>query len=92
MLTKTRLAIAAALLLGVASAAQAANENVGERTGGFIHGPEGQKVGGKAVNPADHRSTGGASANAKSNMIMSDGKCWVNTSAADYRWDSCGRR
>jgi hypothetical protein len=91
MLTKTRLAIAAALLLGVASAAQAANENVGERTGGFIRGPQGQKEGGGAVNPAEHRSTRGVAANAKANMIMSDGKCWMNAgnSQPPYHWADC---
>jgi hypothetical protein len=90
MLTKTSFAIAAALLLGVASAAQAASESKGEQTGGFIHGSEGQKLGGKAVNPAEHRSTRGATANAKANMIMSDGKCWIDTQPP-FRWGDCRR-
>ncbi len=52
-----RLAIAAALLLGVASAAQAASDNQSDPSRGFPYGPEGQRVGGKAVNKADHLST-----------------------------------
>jgi hypothetical protein len=91
MLTRSKLAIAAALLLGVASAAQAANENVGERTGGFLRGPQGQKEGGGAVNPAEHRSTRGPAANAKANLIVSDGKCW-NDAQPPYHWDDCARR
>ncbi len=100
MLTKTRLAIAAALLLGIASAAQAANDNQSDPTRGFPYGPEGQRVGGKAVNRADHLSTrpGGpysyralrsqASVRDK-DMIMSDGKCWLNTSNGNYGWADC---
>ena len=100
MLTKTRLAIAAALLLGVASAAQAANENQSDPARGFPYGPEGQRVGGKAVNPVHHLSTrpGGpyaysaprsrVSAKAEDHL-MSDGKCWLNTSNGNYGWTDC---
>ena len=103
MLTKTRLAIAAALLLGIASAAQAANDNQSDPTRGFPYGPEGQRVGGKSVNKADHLSTRpggpytpkalGAQASAKTtkDMIMSDGKCWLNTSNGNYGWEDCPR-
>ncbi len=96
MLTKTSLVVAAALLLGVASAAQA---DQSDPTRGYPYGPEGQRVGGKAVNPADHLSTrrGGPYAYAgsgspvakESDMIMSDGKCWVNTSNGNYGWVDC---
>jgi hypothetical protein len=101
MLMKSRLAIAAALLLGAASVAQAASENQSDPTRGFPYGPEGQRVGGKAVNRADHLSTrpGGpytpkalsshASAKAKDDLIMSDGKCWLNTSNGNYGWADC---
>jgi hypothetical protein len=55
MFTKTKLALAAALIFGVASAAQAANENDGgNETGGYRLGPMGQHFGG--VNPVYHRS------------------------------------
>ena len=102
MLTKTRLAIAAALLLGVASAAQAASDNQSDPTRGFPYGPEGQRVGGKAVNKADHLSTrpGGpytpkalsSQASAKTEeVLMSDGKCWLNTSNGNYGWEDCPR-
>lgn len=96
MLTKSRLAIAAAFLLGAASLAQAANDNQSDPQRGFPYGPEGQRVGGKAVNPVDHLSTrpGGpytpkalsSRASVKEDMIMSDGKCWVN-----YGWVDCRR-
>jgi hypothetical protein len=102
MLTKSRLAIAAALLLGAASVAQAANDNQSDPTRGFPYGPEGQRVGGKAVNQADHLSTrpGGpytpkalssqGSAKAEDVVeVMSDGKCWLNTSNGNYGWEDC---
>jgi hypothetical protein len=98
MLTKSRLAIAAALLLGAASVAQAQNQSDPNR--GFAYGPEGQRVGGKAVNPADHPSTrpGGtpkalrAQASAKpEDSLQSDGKCWLNTSNGNYGWADCAK-
>jgi hypothetical protein len=57
MLTKSKLAIAAALVLGAASAAQAASENPSDPTRGFAYGPLGQRMGGPAVNPIHHLST-----------------------------------
>ena len=95
MLTKSRLAIAAALLLGLASAAQAGPENQSDPQRGFPYGPLGQRMGGPAVNPADHLSTrrGGpytaralsSRASAKvEERVMSDGKCWIN-----YEWVEC---
>ena len=55
MFTETKLALAAALILGAASAVQAANENDGgNETGGYRIGPMGQHFGG--VNPVYHRS------------------------------------
>jgi hypothetical protein len=57
MLTRNKLAIAAAVILGAASAAQAASENPSDPTRGFPYGPEGQRVGGNAVNPIHHLST-----------------------------------
>jgi|HubBroStandDraft_6_1064221.scaffolds.fasta_scaffold1602790_1 hypothetical protein len=59
MLTKSKLALAAALILGAASAAQAASENPSDPTRGFAYGPLGQRMGGRAVNPVDHLSTRG---------------------------------
>jgi hypothetical protein len=53
MLTKTKIALAAALLLGVASAAQAGDDNAA--SGGFRVGPLGQSAT-SGVNPVDHRS------------------------------------
>jgi hypothetical protein len=57
MLTKSKVAIAAALILGAASAAQAGSENQSDPNRGFAYGPEGQRVGGEAVNPVHHLST-----------------------------------
>jgi Spy/CpxP family protein refolding chaperone len=57
MLSKSKLAIAAALVLGAVSAAQAANDNQSDPTRGYAYGPLGQRMGGRAVNPVDHRST-----------------------------------
>ena len=50
MLNKSRFAIAAALILGAVSAAQAANENF-DRELGAACGPLHQRMGGRAVNP-----------------------------------------
>jgi len=55
MLTTTKLALAAALIFGAASAVQAASENDGgNETGGYRVGPMGQHFAG--ANPAYHRS------------------------------------
>ncbi len=62
MFTKTKIAVAAALIFGAASAVQAANENDGgNETGGYRVGPMGQHFGG--ANPVYHsryRYGGGA--------------------------------
>jgi hypothetical protein len=57
MLSKSKLAISAALLLGAVSMAQAASENQSDPTRGSAFGPYGQWMGGSATNPAMHRST-----------------------------------
>jgi hypothetical protein len=64
MLTKTKIALAAILVLGAGSLAQAANENDGgNETGGFRElGPGGAVTDG--VNPAYHRSLRGTASNA----------------------------
>jgi hypothetical protein len=57
MLTKAKLAFAAAVIvLCAGSAAQAANDNQSDPARGASTGPEGQKQGGSAVNPAVHHS------------------------------------
>jgi hypothetical protein len=83
MLTKTTIALAAALTLGVTSAALAARSGT---RGGFRElGPGGTASAG--VNPAEHRSLGGA----KVELIMSDGKCWQDNHGANYYWGNCRR-
>jgi hypothetical protein len=54
MLTKTKMAVAAALVLGLASAAQAGGRDDAETSGGSRVGPMGQTFDG--VNPAVHRA------------------------------------
>jgi opacity protein-like surface antigen len=54
MFTKTKLAVAAALVLGAASAVQASDHDNWNDVGGYRTGPMGQHFGG--VNPVYHRS------------------------------------
>jgi hypothetical protein len=55
MLSKTKIALAAVLMLGLASAAQAGSRDDPETSGGYRVGPMGQSFDG--VNPALHRPT-----------------------------------
>jgi len=55
MMTKTKIALTAALLLGVATAAQAGGKDDADHAGGFRVGPLGNSYT-DGVNPADHRS------------------------------------
>jgi hypothetical protein len=100
MLTKSKLALAAALILGAASATQAANDNQSDPTRGFPYGPEGQRVGGKAVNKVHHLSTrpGGpyapktlsSQASAKGEaMLRSGDKCWMDQHIGNNGWGDC---
>jgi hypothetical protein len=59
-MTKTTIALATALLLGVASAAYAGDRDEPEHKGGFRVGPLGQDFA-TGVNPVDHPSLRGAS-------------------------------
>jgi hypothetical protein len=63
MLSKTKMVLAAALVLGVASAAQAGSKDDADSSGGYRVGPTGQSFEG-GVNPVYHRSLSGRSANA----------------------------
>jgi hypothetical protein len=55
MLNTSRFAIAAALILGAASVAQAGTENTEEKQG-FACGPLHQNMGGRAANPVYNRT------------------------------------
>jgi hypothetical protein len=57
MFFKSKLAIAAALILSAASVAQAGAENQSDPSRGSTLGPQGQRQGGSAVNPALHKAT-----------------------------------
>ena len=55
MLSKTKTALVAVLMLGIASAAQAGSRDDPDASGGYRVGPMGQSFDG--VNPAVHRPT-----------------------------------
>ncbi len=60
MLGKSTAILAAAMLMvGTIATAQAANDNQSDPTRGYAYGPMGQRMGGGAVNPNAHLSTGG---------------------------------
>jgi hypothetical protein len=63
MFSKTRMVLAAALVLGVASAAQAGSRDDADSTGGYRVGPTGQSFDG-GVNPVFLPSLSGRPANA----------------------------
>jgi hypothetical protein len=81
MRIKTTIALAMALALGATSAALAAKGGGQGGEGARTFGAPGQTAS-AGVNPALHRSLGGAKAEA----IMSGGKCWTN-----FSWGSCRR-
>jgi hypothetical protein len=81
MRIKTTIALATALALGVTSAALAAKGGGQGGEGNRTFGGPGQTAS-AGVNPALHRSLGGA----KVEAIMSDGKCWT-----DNAWVACRR-
>ena len=55
MITKTKLAVAVVLMLGLASSAQAGSKDDADHSGGFRTGPLGQSFN-SGVNPVDHPS------------------------------------
>jgi predicted outer membrane protein len=55
MVTKTKLALAALLMLGIASAAQAGGRDDADHSGGYRTGPLGNDFA-SGVNPVDHPS------------------------------------
>jgi hypothetical protein len=85
MLTKSKLVIAAALIFGAASAAQAGNDK-DDQSGGFVWGPMGQMMGGSAVNPAYHRSLGGKRGGFHAYDFSSD-YAYVQSTPYRHHWD-----
>jgi len=63
MLSKTKMVVAAALVLGVATVAQAGSKDDADSSGGYQVGPTGQSFG-SGINQALHRSLFGQSGNA----------------------------
>jgi hypothetical protein len=83
MTTKTKLALAALLILGVASAAQAGSKDDADATGGYAVGPLGQSFRG-----------GGDTGNAfgylpSARPDIRTGKCWEMTVNGHYAWADC---
>jgi uncharacterized membrane protein len=82
MNTKTKLALAALLVLGLASAAQAGSKDDADSTGGYAIGPLGHSfLGGNAGDSFGYvppRST-----------IRNDGRCWDMTPNGNYVWGPC---
>jgi hypothetical protein len=78
MLSKRTIAIAMALTIGLASAALAARGSRVLANGEAASG---------GVNPAEHRNL----AAPKEPEIMSEGKCFMNTSNGNYEWADCRR-
>jgi hypothetical protein len=65
MFSKTKMALAAALVLGLASAAQAGDKDDADVGGGYRVGPLGQSFD-SGVNPVYHPSLSGKSASGRS--------------------------
>jgi len=72
--------LATALTLGLSSIALAKN-------GGYRVLGEGQPAGG-GVNPAEHRHLAAPT----DPLIMSEGKCFMNTGNGNYEWTHCPGR
>jgi hypothetical protein len=92
MSTKTMIAIAAMLMVGVASAAQAGSKDDSDVVGNYKVGPLGQSFNGGAN--AAYGFAGDAFASAKrgpgpASTIRSNGKCWLNTTNGNYAWAAC---
>ena len=81
MLTKTTIALAMALTMGLASSALARSGE--HRSGSRELGPGGVVTSG--VNPAEHRSLGGN----KPSLVEADGKCWGIDKAKVGGWSAC---
>jgi hypothetical protein len=98
MMSKTRMAVAAALVLGLASAAQAGSRDDPDSSGGYAVGPMGQSFNARATSNYGSAAEGFAYAGSRPagklplgrpNTIKSDGKCWVNTTNGNYTWAGC---
>jgi hypothetical protein len=92
MSTKTMIALAAMLMVGVVSAAQAGSKDDSDPVGGYKVGPLGQSFNGGAT--AAYGFAGDAFASVKrapgpAVTIKSGGKCWLNTTNGNYAWAAC---
>jgi hypothetical protein len=85
MLTKTNIVLAAALILGVASAAQAGGRDDADQSGGYRLGPLGQSAA-SGVNPVDHRSLARGAFASTARVPVAAGK-----NAEGYTWAPAAR-
>jgi hypothetical protein len=76
MTIKTRLALAALLVLGLAAGAQAGSRDDADQPGDH-GGPFGQTVRGESVVPRS------------GTMIRTESKCWEPNARGDYAWAAC---
>jgi hypothetical protein len=82
MITKTKLALAALLMLGMASAVQAGGKDDADSAGGYSVGPLGQRF------PTGGDETFGYVPRPGSS-IRSDGRCWEMTANGNHGWVTC---
>jgi hypothetical protein len=80
----TKIALAAALIVGGANAVLA-NDTDHNDVGGFHVGPLGQEMGGDAVNPAYHRSLRAAAASHASASCGSHAKFYTGLDGVRHR-------
>jgi uncharacterized membrane protein len=79
MTTKTKIAFAALLMLGIASAAQAGSKDDADATGGYAVGPMGQNLQGGAFGYVPRSGS----------TIRNEGRCWETTANGNYAWATC---
>jgi hypothetical protein len=84
MTNKAKFALAALLMLGTASIAQAGSKDEGDQVGGYAAGPLGQNLRGGTAAYGDAGAALGSAG-----TINHAGKCWVNTSNGNYSWAPC---
>ena len=82
MITRTKFAIAALLMIGIASAAQAGSRDDADSAGGSGIGPLGQTLRGPAGEAFGYvPRTGGT--------LRDGGLCWEMTANGHYVWAAC---
>jgi hypothetical protein len=81
MTTKTKFALAALLMIGIASAAQAGSKDDADSSGGFRIGPLGQTLRGPGEAFGYVPRSG--------STLRDGGLCWEMTANGNYVWAAC---